>query len=62
MSVIGYLRQCQRCDVRMLVTADAKDMRHCPDCLTAEVMEIIERRQAAVAGADEEYPLGEVRG
>lgn len=33
MSVIGYLVQCDMCNARMLVTADYKHAKFCPECL-----------------------------
>lgn len=33
MSVIGYIRQCDLCNAKMLVTADAKNIKFCPECL-----------------------------
>ena len=33
MSVIGYIIRCDMCNAKMLVTADYKDAKFCPDCL-----------------------------
>lgn len=33
MSVIGYLVQCDMCNAKMLVTADYKAAKFCPECL-----------------------------
>ena len=59
MSVIGYLRTCQRCDERMLVTAEARHTRMCPDCLTANISDAIERAHDDDGG---DWPIGEVCG
>jgi hypothetical protein len=32
-SVIGYLVQCDMCNAKMLVTADYKHAKFCPECL-----------------------------
>ena len=42
MSVIGYFITCGRCDIKMIVTVEARDCRHCPDCLTELILEAIE--------------------
>lgn len=42
MSVIGYFITCARCEVKMIVTVEARDTRHCPDCLNEILMEAIE--------------------
>ena len=43
MSVIGYLITCGRCEARMVVTAEAKHAKHCPDCLTQMLLEAIDQ-------------------
>ena len=47
MSVIGYFVICGRCEIKMIVTVEAKDSRHCPDCLTELILEAIEAEDAA---------------
>lgn len=42
MSVIGYIRQCDLCNAKMLVTVDAKKMNFCPECLEEFIREAIE--------------------
>lgn len=44
MSVIGYIRQCDLCNAKMLVTAEAKHMKFCPDCLEDFIDEAIQGR------------------
>lgn len=56
MSVIGYLRQCEVCGVRMLVTAEAKTAQLCPDCFEERLVDIIGRE----VDGDDDYPLGQV--
>jgi hypothetical protein len=41
MSVIGYIVQCDMCNARMLVTADHKHAKFCPDCLDQYIQEAI---------------------
>jgi len=53
-SVIGYLITCGRCESKMIVTAEAKHSKHCPDCLTHLILEAID--------GDDDYPLGQVCG
>lgn len=55
MSVIGYITQCQNCDVRMLVTAEARDMRHCPPCLNDLIIEAIDTAEAKEAAESQPY-------
>lgn len=64
MSVIGYLRQCEGCGVRMIVTAEAKTMDRCPECFETWIKEYLE---AASPPDDDDdgpdfIPLGQVRG
>lgn len=42
MSVIGYLIACNRCEIKMIVTVEARDSKHCPQCLTDLILEAIE--------------------
>lgn len=60
MSVIGYLITCGRCEVKLVVTVEARHTKHCPDCLNDMILEAIERVQDD--SDDEDYPLGEVQG
>ena len=48
MSVIGYFVICGRCEIKMIVTVEARDSKHCPECLTELILEAIE--------ADDEEP------
>ena len=58
MSVIGYLRQCESCGVRMLVTIDDKTAQLCPSCFDQRLVDAI---GMAIDDADDgDYPLGEV--
>jgi phage FluMu protein Com len=41
MSVIGYIIRCDLCNAKLLVTADAKDSKFCPDCLDQYIQEAI---------------------
>jgi rRNA maturation endonuclease Nob1 len=43
MSVIGYVVQCDACNARMLVTADYKNAKFCPECLDEFVKDAIEQ-------------------
>ena len=43
MSVIGYIVICDLCNAKMLVTADAKHGKFCPDCLDQYIAEAIEQ-------------------
>ncbi len=56
MSVIGYLITCGTCEAKMIVTVEARHMKHCPDCLEAMILEAIDRAD------DDDYPLGQVQG
>jgi hypothetical protein len=58
MSVIGYVLTCDMCEVRMLVTTDARDSKLCPDCLDDYVQAAIDKAQAD----DDDYPITEVQG
>lgn len=42
MSVIGYIRQCDLCNAKMLVTAEAKEMKFCPECLDEFIQDAID--------------------
>jgi hypothetical protein len=42
MSVIGYVIVCDLCNAKMLVTADFKHGKFCPDCLDDYISEAIE--------------------
>lgn len=42
MSVIGYICQCDCCNAKMLVTAEARDMKFCPECLNDFIMDAID--------------------
>jgi len=42
LSVIGYILVCDMCNAKMLVTADAKHGKFCPDCLDQYIQEAIE--------------------
>lgn len=55
MSVIGYLRVCQQCALTMLVTADARHAKLCPDCAHEQLM-------AAIDDLDDHLPPAQVRG
>lgn len=56
MTVIAYLRQCEACGVRMIVTAADRDVRLCPPCVEDAVLDIAERDD------DDHIPAGQVRG
>ena len=60
MSVIGYVIQCERCSVRMVVTAEAKDSRNCPDCLRTMLLDAISEYQATED--DDHIPPWQVHG
>lgn len=77
MSVIGYLIQCEVCSVRMIVTADAKYSKLCPECFSDRLLEAIEEDdehspytspllpwELELLGRndDDDYPIGQVRG
>ena len=71
MSVIGYIIQCDLCNAKMLVTADSKKSKFCPDCLFTFIQEAIEdgidseepsTPRPEPVDYDLEYPIGEVRG
>ena len=47
MSVIGYFVICGRCEIKMIVTVEARDSKHCPECLTELILEAIEAEDAA---------------
>jgi len=42
MSVIGYLVQCDMCNAKMLVTADYKAAKFCPECLDEFIKDAID--------------------
>jgi hypothetical protein len=42
MSVIGYFLQCDLCNVKMLVTVEAKHSKFCPDCLEEFIRDAID--------------------
>jgi|GEM_PF-5366816 len=42
-SVIGYLIRCDLCNANMLVTADYKTAKFCPECFDAYIREAIEK-------------------
>lgn len=42
MSVIGYFISCTRCEIKMIVTVEAKHSRHCPECLNDLILEAID--------------------
>lgn len=60
MSVIGYIVTCGRCEARMLLTAEGKHTKHCPDCLKEMLLEAIE--EVITDHGDQDYPIGEVQG
>lgn len=67
MSVIGYLRQCEGCGVRMIVTVEAKDTDRCPDCFQTWIKEYFEAaKPSELLGDDDDgpdfIPPGQVRG
>ena len=63
MSVIGWIIRCDLCNAKILVTADAKDSKFCPDCLDCYIQEAIEDAiKRDQSDDDGDYPIGEVRG
>lgn len=42
MSVIGYLITCGQCEIKMVVTAEARHSRMCPDCLREYVLDAVD--------------------
>ena len=65
MSVIGYIRQCDLCNAKMIVTVEAKDMKFCPECLDEFIQDAIGDAIEAQAEADvdgDHLPPGQVIG
>jgi hypothetical protein len=60
MSVIGYIIQCDMCNARMLVTADYKHAKFCPECLEQFVLEAID--EAERQDDDDHIPPWQVHG
>ena len=58
MSVIGYILVCDMCNAKMLVTADAKDGKFCPDCLDEFIADAIND----AADDDDHIPPWQVHG
>lgn len=63
MSVIGYIRTCDACGIRMILTIDARDQRLCIACLDAFILDSIETALDDIPPeADDHIPPGQVRG
>lgn len=58
MSIIGYIRVCSTCGIRMIVTAEAWHQNQCTPCLDAMNADAID----AAINEDPDWPVGEVRG
>jgi len=61
MSIIGYIRVCSTCGVRMIVTAEAWHQNQCTPCLDAMIADAIDAAINAEVD-DPDWPIGEVRG
>lgn len=55
MSVIGYVIVCDLCNAKMLVTADFKHGKFCPDCLDDYISEAIEDAIRDEETSDDNY-------
>lgn len=63
MSVIGYIRQCDLCNAKMIVTVEAKHMKFCPECLDEFLQDAIDDARQADADVDGDHlPPGQVIG
>ncbi len=63
MSIIGYIRVCSTCGVRMILTAEARHQDLCTPCLDEHMAEVIDNIAETITKNDDpDWPVGEVRG
>jgi len=61
MSIIGYIRVCKTCGVRMILTAESRHQDLCTPCLDESIADALEAAINAEVD-DPDWPVGEVRG